>query len=155
MREETCCFSGHRDINVYNAMLLSLKMKKEIEELITKGFKNFMCGGALGFDTIAALTVLKAKKKYSNIKLILVLPCENQTKDWQQKDKEIYEKIKEQSDETVYISKSYYNGCMLKRNRYMVDKSSYCIYYLRKNYGGTAYTVKYAKERGLELKNMA
>ena len=64
MREETCCFSGHRDINVYNAMLLSLKMKKEIEELITKGFKNFICGGALGFDTIAALTVLKAKKKF-------------------------------------------------------------------------------------------
>ena len=36
--------------------------------------------GALGFDTIAAQAVLSVKETYPEVKLILVLPCENQTK---------------------------------------------------------------------------
>lgn len=104
MKEDTCCFSGHRQISIYDTMLLTLKLKKEIKKLIKEGYKNFICGGALGFDTIAALTVIKAKEKYSDIKLILALPCENQTQKWQQKDKEVYEKIKLKSDKIIYTS---------------------------------------------------
>ncbi len=155
MKEDTCCFSGHRQISIYDTMLLTLKLKKEIKKLIKEGYKNFICGGALGFDTIAALTVINAKEKYSDIKLILALPCENQTQKWQQKDKEVYEKIKLKSDKIIYTSKNYYRGCMFKRNRFMVDHSACCIYYLTKDTGGTAYTVNYAKEKGLILINMA
>ena len=35
---------------------------------------------------------------------------------------------------------------MLKRNRYMVHHSSVCIAYCTKDAGGTAYTVRYAKD---------
>ena len=37
-------------------------------------------GGALGFDTLAAQTVLDMKKEYPQLRLILVLPCEDQTR---------------------------------------------------------------------------
>ena len=151
----TCCFSGHRKISALMTIELTLKMKKEIEALIKEGYENFICGGALGFDTICALTVIKLKVKYPNIKLILALPCKEQTKNWQQKDIDVYDKIMEESDEVVYTSINYDKGCMFKRNRYMVDNSSCCIYYLNKQSGGTAYTVKYANEHGLKLKNMA
>jgi len=41
------------------------------------------------------------------------------------------------------------------RNRYMVDHSCTCICYLTETTGGTAYTVKYAREKGLHIFNIA
>lgn len=37
----------------------------------------------------------------------------------------------------------------------MVDNSGHCICYLLKNTGGTAYTVGYAQEQGLQITNIA
>ena len=59
---------------------------------------------------MAALTILKLKEKYPHIKLILVLPCQNQTCKWKQKDIDIYENIKSKCDKYVYTSKYYYDG---------------------------------------------
>ena len=44
---------------------------------------------------------------------------------------------------------------MMVRNRYMVDRSSLCLCYLRKASGGTKSTVDYAKKAGLQLLNLA
>lgn len=155
MKNTTCCFSGHRNLNYVETFEIKLKLKKELSKLINNGYDRFLCGGALGFDTICALSVLKAKEKNHQIKLILVLPCQNQTKYWSNKDKQIYEKIKSKSDEIIYTSQIYYKGCMQKRNRYMIDHSSYCIYYLKKSSGGTFNTINYAKNHKLQLKNVA
>ena len=62
----------------------------------------FGAGGALGFDTLAAQCVLSLRKRYSHIKLILVLPCTTQTKGWSKDDIAVYEEIKSQADK-VYI----------------------------------------------------
>ena len=43
---------------------------------------------------------------------------------------------------------------MFRRNRHLVNYSSLCICYLNKTYGGTAYTVNYAKENNLKIENM-
>lgn len=61
--------------------------------MIKEGYLYFGAGGALGFDTIAAFAVLKLKKRYPNIRLILVLPCLDQTRGWSREDVEIYEDI--------------------------------------------------------------
>ena len=45
----------------------------------------------MGFDTVAAQSVLELRKKYSQIKLILVLPCKTQADRWPEADKEEYE----------------------------------------------------------------
>ena len=102
-----------------------------------------------------AIAVIKLKKKYPNIKLILALPCVNQTAKWNnQRDIEIYNKILDRSDEHTYISQEYTDTCMLDRNRYMVDHCDYCIAYLNRSFGGSAYTYKYAKSNGLIIKNL-
>lgn len=59
-------------------------------------------GGALGFDTLAAQTVLDMKKEYPQLRLILVLPCEDQTRGWRSEDIAVYENIKRRSDKVVY-----------------------------------------------------
>ena len=109
----------------------------------------------MGFDTIAAQTVMELKKDYPQIKLILALPCMNQTSGWNESDKRMYECIREIADKVVYTSDSYFNGCMQKRNRFLVDNSSICICYLSENKGGTAYTVGYAKSKNLTIFNVA
>lgn len=155
MKNKTCCFSGHRNMSAKEKSKVYLKLNRQIEKLISEGYDTFLCGGALGFDTLCALAVLEAKSTNAGIKLVLALPCRNQTKGWQPKDIDVYNSIIEKSDEVIYTSSLYYNGCMQKRNRFMVDNSSYCIYYLNKSFGGTAYTVKYAAEKGLKIKNLA
>ena len=124
-------------------------------EAIEQGYRYFGVGGALGFDTLAAQTVLELESEYPEIKLILVLPCENQTRGWELSDIEEYERIKAAADKVVYTSKDYYSGCMHKRNRHLVDNSSLCICYLTEQSGGTAYTVNYARSQGLKIVNVA
>ncbi|MEY8313525.1 SLOG family protein, partial [Oscillospiraceae bacterium 42-9] len=119
------------------------------------GIIRYCAGGALGFDTLAAETVLRLRETYSELRLILVLPCKDQTRGWKAKDVDKYEKIRQRADETVYTSEIYATGCMHKRNRHLVDCSSVCVCYQTQFRGGTAYTVNYARTHGLAIINMA
>jgi uncharacterized phage-like protein YoqJ len=78
-----------------------------------------------------------------------VLPCPDQTRGWSDTDKQKYKWILERADKKIYTSEHYFNGCMHKRNRHLVDNSDYCICYLRENKGGTFYTVNYARKMGV------
>ncbi len=153
-RIQTCCFTGHRELP-WDRQKLAERLEKAIIEQIEKGVRFFGAGGARGFDALSAQTVLNLKKKYPDIKLILVLPCLTQTRGWTTKDVEEYERIMDKADKVVYTSQEYTKGCMFKRNRHLVDGSSVCICYLVKNSGGTAYTVNYAKQQGIEIINIA
>lgn len=155
MKEKTCCFTGHRNIPSGQYQKIFAKTEEMIESLIIKGYLYFGAGGALGFDTIAAFAVLKLKKRYPDIRLILVLPCLSQTRGWTQEDIEIYEDIKQKADKVVYTSQEYIRGCMHKRNRHLVDNSSVCIAYLTENKGGSFYTVNYARSKGIKVINIA
>ena len=155
MKEKTVCFTGHRTIPMLKKWKIEKKLKETLEALIDNGYCYFGAGGALGFDTIAAQTVLGLKKKHPEIKLILVLPCKNQTRSWEEKDVSVYESIIEQADKVVYTQEHYDRGCMFKRNRHLVDNSSVCVAYLTEEKGGTAYTVNYANQKGVKVINIA
>ena len=97
MRNQTCCFTGHRVIPLLERHTVSKALENAVVERIENGYRYFGAGGALGFDTMAALTVLRLRNKHPQIKLILVLPCENQTRNWKATDIEKYEHIKSQT----------------------------------------------------------
>lgn len=153
-RNRTVCFTGHRKIPHEQLLEVKQYLKLAIIEAIKDGYIYFGTGGALGFDTIAAQTVLELKEVYPQIKLILVLPCKDQAKRWISKDIEVYQDIKDKADKVVYISEEYTKDCMLKRNRHLVDNSSACICYCTKDTGGSAYTLRYAKENDLKIFNI-
>ena len=144
MKYKTCSFTGHRILPKENLNRITEKTKNEIERLIGIGVENFISGGAIGFDTLCGKLVLELKENYKNIRLIMALPCLNQDKYWSDKQKAEYKNMLEQADKIIYVSKDYHNGCMLNRNRYMVDNSTYIISYCTKAFGGTYYTTKYA-----------
>ena len=154
MKKRTCCFTGHRKIPSEELSELERRLRSAIISAINNGYMFFGAGGALGFDTLAAQTVLDLKKEYAHIRLILVLPCISQTKNWQEQDIAEYERIKKRADKVVYTSLNYSRGCMHKRNRHLVENSSLCICYLREQTGGTLYTVAYAKKQKLSIVNV-
>lgn len=154
-RDRTCCFTGHRHIPENQYQAVAERLEATLQNLIERGVIFFGVGGALGFDTLAAKTVLRLKSKYPHIKLILVLPCLSQSQGWTEGDKQIYEDIKKQANKVVYTSEEYTKDCMFKRNRHLVDWSCVCVCYLTRDYGGTAYTVDYARRRGLSIFNLA
>lgn len=151
----TCCFSGHRKITKSELPALQQRLERLLEELISKGITNFIAGGAIGFDMLAAETVLKLRQTFPLVKLRLALPCINQDKKWNISDKTRYAALLEQADEVIYTAQEYTAGCMQQRNRYMVDNSSYCVAYLKYPKGGTVYTVNYAIKNGRHICNLA
>ncbi len=144
MKGKTCCFTGHRDIPEPEKEQIKLRIKQEIIKLVDKGVIYFGAGGARGFDTLAAESVLELKNIYPHIKLILVLPCANQTVGWNEYDIGKYNYIKSKADKVKVLSQNYSSGCMHRRNRHLVDNSAYCVCFCRRETGGTAYTVNYA-----------
>ena len=154
MKEKTVCFTGHRKIPSNEISIVYAILRKTLIGCIEEGYCYFCAGGALGFDTIAALTVLELKQQYPQIELILILPCFEQTRGWNDADIEKYEWIKSKADKVVYTADHYFCGCMQKRNRHLVDNSSLCICYLKESQGGTAYTVDYAKKQKLKITNV-
>ena len=155
MRECTACFTGHRRIPFGQTILLRRRLDKVISDLVQQGIIYYGAGGALGFDTMAAQAVLSARRKHPQVKLILVLPCPTQADRWPAQDKELYEEIKTQADKVVCVSDHYTKSCMFQRNRHLVDYSNICIAYLTKDTGGTAYTVEYARSKGIDVINLA
>ena len=155
LRAKTCCFTGHRSLSSEEKLKVSVRLRKTIGEQIKTGVVFYGAGGALGFDALAAQTVLDMKKEYPQLRLILVLPCEDQTRGWRSEDIAVYEDIKRRSDKIVYVSRAYTPDCMHRRNRHLVDHSGTCICYLTSSTGGTAYTVDYARRRGLRIINLA
>ena len=71
MKHQTCCFTGHRIIPQAQYPALKKRLASEIVHLIHQGVIYFGAGGALGFDTLAALTVLELKAEYPQ----MITPC--------------------------------------------------------------------------------
>lgn len=151
MREKTCCFTGHRRIPADEVEPIKKRLETIVSSLYHRGVCYYGAGGALGFDTLAAQTVLNLRDRCPGIKLILVLPCLSQTRGWPPEDIQRYEAVKAQADKVVYTSQAYFPGCMHKRNRHLVDHSGVCVCYLTHPGGGTACTVEYARSQGLEI----
>ena len=149
-----CCFTGHRHISYENTAILTQKLRRLIRTLAEDGVTTFRAGGAMGFDTLAALCVLEQREALG-LRLELIFPCRNQTRGWSERDINYYNHILKSCDSYRYISDVYTDGCMLERNRHLVNGSDVCVAYLTQNRGGTLFTVNYARKNGVRVINLA
>ncbi len=160
MIERCCAFTGHRPrkfpwgYNEVDARCVALKqtLAEQIAKLVDAGYTHFLSGMAEGTDTWAAMAVLSLKNENPALRLHCVLPCEGQADGWSASARERYFSILEQADEIVYVSREYYRGCMLERNRSLVDHAA-CLLAVHTGEwrGGTAVTVGYARELGRQI----
>ena len=151
---EACFFTGHRLIPNEEKEELKASLKKAIVAMIENGVTVFICGGALGFDTLAAQTVLDLKKNY-DIRLCMYLPCDTQHIDWECSDVFEYTRINSLADEVFYVSRGEKTpGVMKKRNKAMVEAADYGICYMKDRKSGTGQTVNMAEEKGISIINL-
>lgn len=151
------CFTGHRNIKITQKLALCLEntLQKLIQE---ENASEFYSGGAIGWDTLCAQTVLKLRNEHPHIRLNLILPCstEEQTALWNDSDKKSFMEILYSADSIEFTSEYYYNGCMKKRNQRLVELSDYCICYYntRNKFSGTGQTVRIAERKGIPVINL-
>ena len=148
------CFTGHRSIPGEDAERLTELLEDTIVELCERGATVFRAGGAMGFDTMAALKVLDVKERYPEIRLELILPCRNQTERWDSVSRRAYRYVLQRADSHRFLFDTYFEGCMLERDRRLVDGSDVCVAYCARSQGGTAYTYSYALRAGVEVINL-
>lgn len=149
------CFSGHRGLDGTPLDALVSAIERRLRCLYAEGITHYYAGGAIGFDMLASVTLLNLKKELPDLSLTLALPCRGHTRSWNRTDIELFSRVTERADEIVCLSDVYHPGCMSARNRFMVDRSSVCLCFLTQLTGGTAYTVGYARQRGLTVINLA
>ncbi|MCD8040999.1 MAG: SLOG family protein [Clostridia bacterium] len=147
MIDKTCAFTGHRTLEYdFDVKLLD----NVILSLAKRGTESFLCGMARGFDLTAGEIVLKYKREY-NLKLTACIPYEGHGDRMAASDRERYYNILENCDEKIVFSDHFTFPCLHARDRYMVENCDVLVCYLRKEKGGTFYTVNYAKACGKKI----
>lgn len=145
---KTCAITGHR---VFGAKFSNAALYAQLQALIEQGYTTFYCGMAIGFDLQCAEFLLLLRDEFPQVRLIACIPCEDQSDKFSKTDQLRYRKVRRECDEEVVLHPHYVTGCMLERNRYMVDRADILFAYLERMRGGTYYTVHYAQERGIPV----
>ncbi len=150
---DTCFFSGHRAIAFTDEVKTALR--NNILRCAQKGILTYITGGALGFDTEAALAVLECRRTFSDIRLFVYIPCPQQADGWKEFDRRRWAAINDMADRVEIISPYYTKDCMKRRNFRMVDDADCGIVYYDGSFrSGTGQTVRYARRCGLPLINL-
>ena len=155
-------FTGYRpqklpfgnDLDHPAAIRLRANLTAEYEKLIKRGFRQFLTGGALGSDMMAAEVILELKEKYHrkvNISHWLCMPCRGYTAKWSDADRERLRAIAQKSHAFFVSDTDYFKGCMQVRNRHMVDTSRVVLAVYDGQSGGTHNTVEYARAKGKKV----
>ena len=158
MEELTCAFSGHRpeklpwgnDEKDPRCMALKVQMEKALRALCQAGVRRYLCGMARGTDQYFLDILCRLREEYP-IKIMAAIPCPTQSDRWPETERRSYYEALRRCDETKLLEDHYTKGCMLRRNRYMVEQAQILMTVFDGSPGGTAATVAYAKARGLKL----
>ena len=150
----TACFTGHRLIGRDVLPHLSQVLDERLEQWYQAGYRTFISGGALGFDTLAAERVSVLRCARPDVRLVLALPCADQDARWTAVERAHFQRMRYLADQVRVLAPFYDAGCMHARNRFMVDQSSLCICFFRYAGGGTQYTVSYALRNHVTIHNL-
>ena len=152
IREETCCFTGHRPEKLPwggletddRCLLLKARLRDAVEAAYAEGKRHFICGMARGCDFYFAEAVISMRTRKPDVTLEAAIPCIRQSASWSAAQRERWERLVEACDRTTVLQGEYTPDCMIRRNRYMVEHSSLVIAVYDGSNGGTRRTLEYA-----------
>ena len=149
-REITVCFTGHRS---YDGSRNS-ELEGAIRELYALGYRNFLCGMAVGFDIEAAEVALSLRGELEGLRIVAIVPFEGMQRGFSEAWQSRFERIVTEADEVITLAAHYSSEVYAVRNNFLVDNASACIAYFDGSKGGTAYTVRRAAKGLLRLTNL-
>lgn len=149
-----CSFTGHRSIPYRHLEPLTALVRRAIDYAYRQGCRSFYSGGAVGFDTLCAREVISFRMFHSDVRLVMILPCKNQTKNWSSRQVAMYEYILSEADEIIYTGEEYTPDCMRIRNKRLADVCDILIAYAGRAGSGSSQTVKMAASAGKRVYNL-
>ena len=158
--DKTCSFTGYRPKKLnaclsgeFNILQLQELLKKQMQKMLDNGVSDFQCGMAIGSDLMFAQIAVALKERYPGlVKFSAAVPCLDHDKNWGEQDRSLCRELLGKADSVVYVSESrYYDGCMAKRNRYLVDTCDELLAIYDGQRGGTMQTINYAKKLGRKV----
>lgn len=155
MKENTCCFFGHRKINETDG--LKSNLYEIIEKLITKqNVDTFLFGSKSQFNDLCLKLVSDLKEKHPHVKRIYVRAEYPYIND----DYKKY--LLEKYEDTYFPERALNSGraVYVERNFEMIDKSRFCIVYYdeqnapTKRKSGTKIALDYALKQECQIINV-
>ncbi len=162
-RAKTLCgYDGEKYTSFHNQLV------EYLETLYTEGIREFISGGAQGFDQLAFWAVNELKQRHNDIKNTVYIPFRGQESRWAAHgmfSREDYNLMLTKADEIKYlkeINTSDYNQvvkALYDRNHSMVNNSELCIALYpsddwRTSKGGTAECIRYARNKNIETRQI-
>lgn len=156
--ETVCAFSGHRpeklpwghDETDPRCEALKIQLEQRLRELCQEGCRKFLCGMARGTDLYYLEILARLREEYP-LTIEAVIPCPSQSDRWSAQEQRRYLHLLGLCDRMRVLEEHYTEGCMLRRNRYMVEHADVLVTVFDGSSGGTAATVRYAQGRGLRI----
>lgn len=156
----TCCFTGHRpeklpwrnDESDFRCVALKAELDQVLEEVYQeRGMRHFLCGMARGTDMYFCEAALALRGRHQDVTVEAVIPCEEQATLWKENERNRYFHLVEECDYESLVQCRYDKDCMLRRNRYMIQRATLLIAVFDGILGGTMYTINQAKKQRLEV----
>ncbi len=165
-----CCVTGHRpsgfpfDYHASDPFTDDLRschfaeiyhniLDEEFEGLVNEGYTHFISGMADGADLDFAELVIRYREYYENIVLEAALPYPTNMKRLMDGNRITKADILGKTNLIHTVSDHYYNGCMQKRNKYMVDKCDLVFaIWNGEEKGGTWDTIRYARKQNKPIR---
>ena len=156
---KTCAFTGHRPHKFpwgYNeddqrCRELKAVLTRLLTRLARAGVTDFYSGMADGSDLWLSQIVLSLEAEYP-LRLHCILPCPDQAERWPAPARARYGAVLERASSVEVVSPRYQEGCMLERNRRLVEAAELLTaVYNGESRGGTAATVRYAQRLGRRI----
>lgn len=157
-RAHTCCFTGHRpdklpwgtDESDPRCSALQEQLTAALERAYEAGCRHFICGMARGSDLLFCRAALTLRERHGDVTVEGAVPCQTQTDGWPAAERELHQTLLDQCNFETMVQHHYDRSCMMRRNRYMVDRSCRIIaVYNGIPKGGTFRTLAYAMKENL------
>ena len=158
-RERSCCFTGHRPMKLpwgmnekdERCMALKDELAARLEAVYTLGYRHFLCGMAIGCDMYFAEAVIALRGVHPDVTLEAAIPFGDQPGRWNAALRKRYNTLIDSADTVTVLQYGYTPECMMRRNRYMVDRSSLLLACYDGRPGGTMSTILYAERSGVKV----
>ena len=135
-----CTFFGHRECYSLDLQVLM----DVIENLIHKGVDTFYVGNQGQFDSTVYACLKQLRSKHPHIRVCVVLAyLPTEKNEYGNPADTMYPEIE-----------GHPKFAIERRNRWMIDRSDYCLCYINHTWGGAYKFARLAKHRGKTVINL-
>ena len=142
MKDKSCCFIGHRTIEISEELRKNIYAYVEYL-IVNEGVKRFLFGSRSEFGNLCNVIVAELKVKYPEIKRI-AYPCRHESPILEcdrAKTESAVSSVLNRKTEFVCVDEVYeykkvesFKGAYVARNAVMIDDSDFCVFYCVSDY---------------------